>query len=68
MDNGLKVVREQRLLERRSDEGFGGDAPNSTYPTTNSSSVLVGELPKVSFDVFLHIVYANETYEGGYVP
>ncbi|TEB24005.1 zincin [Coprinellus micaceus] len=68
MDNGLEVVREQRLLERRSDEGPGGDAPNSTYPTTNASSVLVGELPKVTFDVFLHIIYANETYEGGYVP
>ncbi|KAJ3503909.1 hypothetical protein NMY22_g18089 [Coprinellus aureogranulatus] len=67
MEDGLRVVREQGALEleRRSEPP---KAPNSTYPTTNASSVLVGVLPKVTFDVFFHVLYANETYEGGYVP
>ena len=67
MESGLKVVREQGFLDRRS-EDVPGSVPNSTYPTTNTSSVLVGSLPKVSFAVFLHVIYANETYAGGYVP
>lgn len=59
------AVRAEGSLYRRSEEG----GTNSTaYPTTNSSSILVGELPKVTFDIYFHVLYANETYQGGYVP
>jgi len=53
MEDGLLEARSTFDLERREVVGSGKGA---------------GGLKEVAFDVYFHVLYANETYAGGYVP
>lgn len=49
-------------LERR-------DSKTGPHEAVNATAVAGARvLRQVSFDVYWHVLYANETYEGGYVP
>ncbi|EFI27118.1 metalloprotease [Coprinopsis cinerea okayama7 len=65
MEETLRRVRSTTRLEAR-DLDLSGIAPGGHNATVNSTATIV-PLEPVSFDVYWHVIYANETKEGGYV-